>query len=158
MAFDRNEEGELVAAFDPRMFESEGRAEAEARILSGKHGGVIAWSRKADPDLGDYGEPPSWRGMATCRTWSSGQRHGKKRLFIESGVKDVAFFTQFGFYGRRLSSRPAESAFYFSAALNVMLNTAMPFSSGAPLNASSKVSGCRNPRIFRLTRSWMVSF
>ncbi len=33
MAFDRNEEGELVPAFDPRMFESEGRAKAEARVL-----------------------------------------------------------------------------------------------------------------------------
>ncbi|MCP4383777.1 MAG: hypothetical protein GY798_20590 [Hyphomicrobiales bacterium] len=57
MAFDRDEEGNLVAAFEPRTYDSEGRAKAEARILSDKHAGVIAWSRRAEPDLGEYGEP-----------------------------------------------------------------------------------------------------
>lgn len=56
-AFDRNEAGELVAAFEPRMFDSEDRAKREARVLSDKHAGVIAWSRLADPDQGEYGEP-----------------------------------------------------------------------------------------------------
>lgn len=57
MAFDRDDEGELFAAFEPRQFESEGRAKSEARMLSDKHAGVIAWSRKAEPDLGEYGPP-----------------------------------------------------------------------------------------------------
>ena len=57
IAFDRNEDGELIRAFEPRQFESEARAKHEARLLSEKHDGVIAWSRSAEPDLGEYGEP-----------------------------------------------------------------------------------------------------
>ena len=56
-AFDRDENGELVPAFDPRMVGSEGQAKMEAKELSAKHAGVIAWSRSANPDLGEYGEP-----------------------------------------------------------------------------------------------------
>lgn len=56
-AFDRNSDGELVSAFDPAAFETEGRAIRAAEALHGKHVGVVAWSREADPDIGEYGPP-----------------------------------------------------------------------------------------------------
>lgn len=56
-AFDRDADGELVAAFDPIAFETEGRALRSAQALEGKHVGVVAWSREADPNLGEYGPP-----------------------------------------------------------------------------------------------------
>ena len=59
MAFNRDEEGELQPAFDPREMPSEEKARMEARMMagSGKFAGVVAWSRSADPNLGEYGEP-----------------------------------------------------------------------------------------------------
>lgn len=56
-AFDRNDEGELVPAFDPRQVDTEARAVGEAKLLAGSHAGVVAWSRDADPRLGEYGPP-----------------------------------------------------------------------------------------------------
>ena len=56
-AFDRNEDGELVPAFDPQQQQSEERATRLAKGLAGKHAGVIAWSREANPRLGEYGPP-----------------------------------------------------------------------------------------------------
>lgn len=56
-AFDRNNDGELIAAFDPVAFDTEGRALRTAQALEGKHVGVVAWSREADPDIGEYGPP-----------------------------------------------------------------------------------------------------
>lgn len=56
-AFDENEDGELIPAFDPREFNDAGRARREAQVLAGKHVGVIAWQRTADPQIGEYGEP-----------------------------------------------------------------------------------------------------
>lgn len=57
MAFNRNEDGTLRKAFEPVMFDNEDQAEAAAREISGNHAGVIAWSRKADLSLGEYGDP-----------------------------------------------------------------------------------------------------
>jgi hypothetical protein len=59
IAFVRTEDGELVPAFDAREMQSEDRARSEARNMagSGKYAGVIAWSREAHPDVGDYGPP-----------------------------------------------------------------------------------------------------
>jgi hypothetical protein len=57
MAFDRNEDGELVPAFEPRQYDDEARARREAKAMAESHDGVIAWSREADPALGEYGEP-----------------------------------------------------------------------------------------------------
>ncbi|MET2832231.1 hypothetical protein [Mesorhizobium shangrilense] len=37
--------------------QSEDRAVRTAKALAGNHVGVIAWSRDADPALGDYGPP-----------------------------------------------------------------------------------------------------
>jgi hypothetical protein len=56
-AFDRNDEGELVAAFDPRQVDTAGRAVREAKLLAPNHAGVVAWSRDADPSVGEYGPP-----------------------------------------------------------------------------------------------------
>lgn len=57
MAFDRDEEGELQPAFDPMEQQSEERAVRVAKGLASKHAGVIAWSREANPAIGEYGEP-----------------------------------------------------------------------------------------------------
>lgn len=57
MAFDRNEEGELLTAFGPAEQQSQDRAVRTARALADKHVGVIAWSREADIELGEYGPP-----------------------------------------------------------------------------------------------------
>lgn len=57
MAFDRDGEGELQPAFEPREMQSEEQARARARLLALDHAGVIAWARDAHPDTGDYGEP-----------------------------------------------------------------------------------------------------
>ncbi|MBZ9678277.1 hypothetical protein [Mesorhizobium sp. ES1-1] len=57
VAFDRGEDGELFPAYGPTDQQSEDRAIRTAKALAGKHVGVIAWSRDADPALGDYGPP-----------------------------------------------------------------------------------------------------
>ncbi|MER8466515.1 hypothetical protein [Mesorhizobium sp. M1396] len=57
VAFDRGEDGELFPSFGPADQQSEDRAIRTARALAGKHAGVIAWSREADPTLGEYGPP-----------------------------------------------------------------------------------------------------
>jgi hypothetical protein len=57
LAFDRADDGELFPAYGPADQQSEERADRTAKALAGKHTGVIAWSRDADPALGDYGAP-----------------------------------------------------------------------------------------------------
>ncbi|RVG29729.1 hypothetical protein [Sinorhizobium meliloti] len=57
MAFDENDDGDLIPAFEPKQIDTEERAIREARALSSRHAGVIAWSRDADPALGEYGPP-----------------------------------------------------------------------------------------------------
>jgi len=57
VAFDRGEDGELFTAYGPTDQQSEERAIRTAKTLAGNHVGVIAWSRDADPALGDYGPP-----------------------------------------------------------------------------------------------------
>lgn len=57
MAFDRDDDGELQTVFGPAEQQSEERAVRVAKDLAPKHAGVIAWSRDANPALGDYGEP-----------------------------------------------------------------------------------------------------
>ncbi|RUY82264.1 hypothetical protein EN974_37935, partial [Mesorhizobium sp. M7A.F.Ca.CA.001.12.2.1] len=44
-------------AYGPTDQQSEDRAIRTAKGLSAGHAGVIAWSRDADPALGDYGPP-----------------------------------------------------------------------------------------------------
>jgi hypothetical protein len=57
LAFDRDEEGELRDAFEPREMPSEDRAIRAAKTIAGQHAGIIAWSRSARPDTGDFREP-----------------------------------------------------------------------------------------------------
>ncbi|MBX3584750.1 MAG: hypothetical protein KF810_22980 [Rhizobiaceae bacterium] len=56
-AFDRGDDGELVAAYGPAEQQSEERAIRTAKMLATKHAGVIAWTRDANPKIGEYGEP-----------------------------------------------------------------------------------------------------
>lgn len=57
VAFNRGDEGDLFTAYGPTDQQSEDRAIRAAKALASKHVGVIAWSRDADPALGDYGPP-----------------------------------------------------------------------------------------------------
>ena len=57
VAFDRDDDGELFTAYGPADQQSEERAIRTAKGLSSNYVGVIAWSRDADPALGDYGPP-----------------------------------------------------------------------------------------------------
>jgi len=57
VAFDRGEDGELFTAFGPTEQQREERAVRTAKGLASKHAGVIAWSREANPTLGEYGDP-----------------------------------------------------------------------------------------------------
>lgn len=56
MAFEDDGDGGLRPAFDPREHQSEDRAKREARSLAANYPAVIAWSREARPDVGEYGE------------------------------------------------------------------------------------------------------
>ena len=56
-AFNEDDEGNLVPAFDPREFNDGARAKREAQMIASKHAGVIAWQRTADPSIGEYGPP-----------------------------------------------------------------------------------------------------
>jgi hypothetical protein len=44
-AFDRNNDGELVPAFEPRGMRDEDQATRTAREMKDRHAGVIAWVR-----------------------------------------------------------------------------------------------------------------
>lgn len=57
VAFDRDEEGGLQAAFEPREMPDERRAIATARMLSHSHAGVVTWRREANVAEGEYGPP-----------------------------------------------------------------------------------------------------
>ena len=57
MAFEDDGEGGLRPAFEPREFQSEDRAKREAASMADRYRGVIAWSRDAEPNTGDYGKP-----------------------------------------------------------------------------------------------------
>ena len=57
MAFEDDGEGGVRPAFEPREFQNEQRAKIEAGAMVDRYAGVIAWSREARPDIGEYGEP-----------------------------------------------------------------------------------------------------
>ncbi|ODT06163.1 MAG: hypothetical protein ABS58_12830 [Mesorhizobium sp. SCN 65-20] len=56
-AFNRDDEGELHPAFEPRQMQSEDAARRLAKMIESEHAGVVAWSREANPAIGEYGEP-----------------------------------------------------------------------------------------------------
>jgi hypothetical protein len=57
MAFERDEEGGLRPAFEAQEAPSEHSAISRAKLMSRSYAGVIAWSRPAKPDEGEFGEP-----------------------------------------------------------------------------------------------------
>lgn len=57
LAFDYDDEGNLLPAFEPQEASSEAAAINKSKTLAQKHAGVLAWSREAEPDVGEYGEP-----------------------------------------------------------------------------------------------------
>jgi hypothetical protein len=57
MAFERAEDGELRPAFEAQQMPGEHAAVARAKLMSRSYAGVIAWSRPARPDEGEFGEP-----------------------------------------------------------------------------------------------------
>lgn len=57
MAFDRDEEGEMRPAFEPREMRDEGQARQQAALLRDRHAGVLAWVRSADLVNGEFGAP-----------------------------------------------------------------------------------------------------
>jgi hypothetical protein len=57
MAFEDDGDGGLRPAFEPREYQSENRARMEAGSLVNAYPAVVAWSREARPDIGEYGEP-----------------------------------------------------------------------------------------------------
>jgi hypothetical protein len=46
-----------VLALPPVSYRSAAQAKARAEYMAETFYGVIAWSRRADPDAGEYGEP-----------------------------------------------------------------------------------------------------
>lgn len=58
MVYDADPETGLpFAAGEPIQCDNSEKAIRMARGLAEKHAGVIAWTRNAIPDLGEYGEP-----------------------------------------------------------------------------------------------------
>ena len=56
-AFDKNDEGEIVPAYDPREMPDERRDIAAAKLAATSHLAAIAWKRTVRPDRGEFGEP-----------------------------------------------------------------------------------------------------
>lgn len=56
-AFNKSDEGELIPAFDPRQVDTEERAKRDGRLMADQYASVVAWSREADPAIGEYGPP-----------------------------------------------------------------------------------------------------
>lgn len=54
-AFDRDDDGELVPAWDAREMPDERRAVQRAREIAHLHAGVICWAREANLASGEYG-------------------------------------------------------------------------------------------------------
>jgi hypothetical protein len=54
-AFDRDAGGDLAPAFGPRQMETEEAAVYMAQTLINDHAGVVAWSREANPAVGEEG-------------------------------------------------------------------------------------------------------
>ncbi|MBO9099746.1 MULTISPECIES: hypothetical protein [Rhizobium] len=54
-AFDRDADGRLEPAFGPRQMETEESAVYAAQTLINDHAGVVAWSREANPAVGEEG-------------------------------------------------------------------------------------------------------
>lgn len=56
-AFDKNDEGDIVPAYEPREMPDERRAIAAAKLAAVTHIAAIARKRSVRPDRGEFGEP-----------------------------------------------------------------------------------------------------
>ena len=72
-SFDRDEDGGLHAAFEPREMPDERRAITTACEMAHRYTGVIAWSRETDLALGEYG-PSEIRGCGSGAPFSQDRR------------------------------------------------------------------------------------
>lgn len=72
MAFDKDDDGNLYTAFGPADQRTEERAVTLAKSLAIKHAGVVAWSREANPDIGEYGPPTPSTRLAKFLRWNKG--------------------------------------------------------------------------------------
>lgn len=57
VAFDRNDRGEAIPAFEARQATDEAEAVHAVEILGMRHAGAIAWRRDSRPAIGEIGEP-----------------------------------------------------------------------------------------------------
>lgn len=57
MAFDLDDQGQPVRAFEARPAATENAALDEARELALNHAGAVVWKREGDPAVGEEGEP-----------------------------------------------------------------------------------------------------
>jgi hypothetical protein len=57
VVFDKDDAGSLFPVGELQQFENEERAVRAGKDLVSRHDGVIAWSRQAHPDIGEYGPP-----------------------------------------------------------------------------------------------------
>lgn len=57
VAFDLDDHGQAVRAFEPRVASSEAAAIEEAEGLAQQHAGVVVWRRDNNPVVGEEGEP-----------------------------------------------------------------------------------------------------
>lgn len=57
LAFDTDERGQAVRAFDPRQAENRPEAIEAAKKLALAHAGAVAWRRHVEPAVGELGPP-----------------------------------------------------------------------------------------------------
>jgi hypothetical protein len=57
VAFDLDEQGQPIQAFEPRFVADESSALDEAQDLAEQHAGVVLWKRDAAPAIGEEGDP-----------------------------------------------------------------------------------------------------
>lgn len=57
VAFDLDDRGQAVQAFEPRVAASEPTAIEEAGELARSHAGVLVWRRDSNPVVGEDGDP-----------------------------------------------------------------------------------------------------
>ena len=57
MAFDTDQSGHAVPAFDPRQADNRPEAIEAARALARDHAGAVAWRRHVEPAVGELDAP-----------------------------------------------------------------------------------------------------
>jgi hypothetical protein len=57
LAFDLDDRGQAIRAFEPRPAASEEAAIEDARELAKSHAGAVVWKRLGNPVVGEEGEP-----------------------------------------------------------------------------------------------------